>query len=62
MRERESVFDASQKNLWASIDRLKDYRSALITAAVTGQIDVSNWSEQSKTDRHLEALEAEASE
>jgi type I restriction enzyme, S subunit len=45
-----------------SIDRLKEYRSALISAAVTGQVDVSTWGKQGKTDRHLEQLEAEASE
>jgi len=32
-----------------SIDLLKEFRSALITAAVTGQIDVTSWSRQEWT-------------
>jgi type I restriction enzyme, S subunit len=53
---------ALTEKLTLSIDRLKEYRSALITAAVTGQIDVSTWDKQGKTERHLEKLEAEASQ
>ena len=40
-------------------DRLKEYRSALITAAVTGQIDVSTYSKSSTTDRRLDANQEE---
>lgn len=40
-------------------DRLKEYRSALITAAVTGQIDVSTWSRSGATDRRLDAIQEE---
>jgi type I restriction enzyme S subunit len=43
----------------ASIDRLKEYRSALITAAVTGQIDVSAHFKSGTTDRRLDALQEE---
>lgn len=42
-----------------SIDRLHELRSALITAAVTGQIDVVTWGKQVGTDRRLEAIEHE---
>lgn len=42
-----------------SIDRLKEYRSALITAAVTGQIDVATWSRRGEGDRRLDRIEAE---
>jgi len=43
----------------ASIDRLKEYRSALITSAVTGQIDVTKWDKAGTTDRQLEKIQAE---
>jgi len=42
-----------------SIDRLKEYRSALITAAVTGQIDVAAHARSGTTDRHLDAIQEE---
>ncbi len=40
-----------------SINRLKEYRSALITAAVTGQINVTTWGKQGQTDRRLDEIE-----
>ncbi len=40
-----------------SVVRLRELRSALITAAVTGQIDVATWGKGSETDRRLEAIE-----
>jgi len=43
----------------ASIDRLKEYRSALITAAVTGQIDVTERRKSGAADRQLDAIHAE---
>ena len=42
-----------------SIDRLREYRAALITAAVAGQIDVTSWSKRGNTDRHLDVTERE---
>ena len=42
-----------------SIDRLKEYRSALITSAVTGQIDVTTWTNAGTTDRQLDAIQEE---
>jgi type I restriction enzyme S subunit len=42
-----------------SIDRLKEYRSALITAAVTGQIDVSRWGQTGEGDKRLDQIQAE---
>lgn len=42
-----------------SIDRLREYRAALITAAVTGQIDVTTWGKAGTTDRRLDRIEAE---
>jgi type I restriction enzyme S subunit len=43
----------------ASIDRLRELRSALITGAVTGQIDVAKWEKRDTTDRRLDAIEAD---
>jgi type I restriction enzyme S subunit len=40
-----------------SISRLQEFRSALITAAVTGQIDVTTWGKQGTTDRRLDEIE-----
>jgi len=45
----------------ASIARMREFRSALITAAVTGQIDVTTWGKQGQTDRRLEQIEEEMS-
>jgi len=42
-----------------SIDRLREYRAALITAAVTGQIDVTTWGKRGETDRRLDSIEEE---
>lgn len=42
-----------------SVDRLHEYRSALITAAVTGQIDVATWGKRGETDRRLDKIEEE---
>ena len=43
------------KKTTQSIDRLKEYRSALITAAVTGQIDVTSWTKSGTNDHQLDA-------
>lgn len=51
----EAISDAAAK----SIDHLKEYRSALITSAVTGQIDVTKWINAGTTDRQLDAIEEE---
>jgi len=40
-----------------SITRLKEYRSALITGAVTGQIDVEAYAKSDATERRLDAIE-----
>ena len=40
-----------------SLDRLREFRSALITAAVTGQIDVATWGKRGQTDRRLDKIE-----
>ena len=53
------VFRQSSETLTKSIDRLKEYRSALITAAVTGQIDVQTYAKSGTPDRRLEAIQEE---
>lgn len=40
-----------------TIDGLKEYQAALITAAVTGQIDVATWVTKGNTDRRLDQIE-----
>ncbi len=42
-----------------SIDRLKEYRSALITAAVTGQINVAEWGKAGSNERLLNDVQTE---
>ncbi|WP_299789436.1 restriction endonuclease subunit S [uncultured Marivita sp.] len=43
----------------ATMDRLKEYRSALITSAVTGQIDVTTYAKSGTPDRRLDAIQEE---
>ncbi len=52
---REPVFD----KVAASIERLQEFRAALITAAVTGQIDVATWGKRGEPDRRLDAIQRE---
>lgn len=54
-------FEAMTDKINASIDRLKEYRSALITVAVTGQIDVKIHTRSGATDRQLDAVQEEMS-
>ena len=44
-----------------SIDRLREYRSSLITAVVTGQIDVTKWVKAGTAERRLDAVQATVS-
>ena len=48
-----------RRKMQTSIDLLQEHRSALITAAVTGQIDVAIWGKRGTTDRQLDAIEAD---
>ena len=41
------------------MDRLRELRAALITAAVTGQIDVTTWHKRGNTDHRLDQIEAD---
>lgn len=53
------LFDTVRDKTDQSIEKLKVFRSALITAAVTGQIDVDTWRKRGHTERRLEAIEEE---
>lgn len=45
----------------AHSEAIREFRSALITAAVTGQIDVAAWRKHGETDRRLDRIEEEMS-
>jgi type I restriction enzyme S subunit len=51
------AYDALRVATRKSIEVLRELRSALITSAVTGQIDVTSWSKRGATDRSLDALQ-----
>lgn len=40
-----------------SITRLHELKTALVTAAVTGQVDIASWRKRAETDRHLERID-----
>lgn len=53
--------DNMKSLLNSTTSSLQEFRSALITAAVTGQIDVTTWGRQGQTDRRLDQIEEEMS-
>ena len=61
LRQEKNIFKLCQSASATSIDRLKEYRSALITAAVTGQIDVATYAKSGNPDRRLDAVQEEMS-
>jgi len=54
-----SPIDQALDKIEKSVERLRERRAALITAAVTGQIDVAAWGKRRTTDRLLDDMEAE---
>jgi type I restriction enzyme S subunit len=58
VREKVNINQRVVERTQVSIDRLREYRSALITAAVTGQIDVTKWVKAGTADRKLDAVQA----
>jgi type I restriction enzyme S subunit len=48
---------AIEAPLNTSIKRLREFRAALITAAVTDQIDVATWGKRGEADRRLDQIE-----
>lgn len=57
LRSEEAKHDEVSTKVISSIDCLREFRAALITAAVTGQIDVATWGKQGQTDRRLDEIE-----
>ncbi|PVA05267.1 restriction endonuclease subunit S [Thalassorhabdomicrobium marinisediminis] len=53
------VFEVIKERTKESIDRLREYRAALITAAVTGQIDVDTYGRTGTTSATLDQIEEE---
>jgi type I restriction enzyme S subunit len=53
----EVTFVSLTEKTKASIVRLREFRAALITAAVTGQIDVTSWGRAGQTDRRLDKIQ-----
>ncbi len=49
--------DSAGHSVDLSIERLREFHSALITAAVTGQIDVAIWGKRGETDCRLDRIE-----
>lgn len=50
--------EAASEAIRYSIERLRERRSALITAAVTGQVDVATYGKRGTTDRQLDTIES----
>ena len=50
-------FRSAAAKITQSAERLTEYRSVLITAAVTGQIDLTTRGKRGNSDRHLDAIE-----
>ena len=48
--------ETTSRKIAASMDRLREFRSALITVAVTGQIDVSTWGKHGATGHRLDQI------
>jgi type I restriction enzyme S subunit len=57
--EQSRLIANAREKVVASISRLREFRSGLITAAVTGQIDVDEWSRRGGTDAKLDAIAQE---
>jgi type I restriction enzyme S subunit len=54
------MIDDARLRLTSSISKLLELRASLITAAVTGQINVKTWRKHGQTERGLDQLEAKA--
>ena len=52
-----SRFRTAAAMITASVAKLREFRAALITAAVTGKIDVATWGKRGTTDRRLDDIE-----
>lgn len=59
LEEMGAIYRALTGSVCHSMTLLQEFRAALITAAVTGQIDPETWSRRGTTDRRLDQIEAE---
>ena len=59
LEDREKQIAKSKSSIEGYSKLLKEYRTALITAAVTGQIDVKSYGKSGAVDRHLDQLQDE---
>lgn len=59
LAELSTKLSETTRTILSSLTRLREYRSALITAAVTGQLDMTAPSRPSATDRQLDAIQEE---
>ena len=57
--DRQNEIRKATVSIEQSISGLHELRSALVTAAVTGQIDVTTWGKRGRTDQRLDAIEAD---
>jgi len=57
LKEATSKIDFTTQSVQNSISLLQEYRTALITAAVTGQIDLTKWGKNGESDKQLEKIE-----
>ena len=57
--EKQALHQTVADTIKESIDRLREYRAALITAAVSGQIDVDDYARRGGADRRLDDIEEE---
>lgn len=58
IRDHQSRIDHALRAVQKSIEKLRELRIALITAAVTGQIDVDSWQRRGQTDRAVDEIES----
>jgi type I restriction enzyme S subunit len=59
IQRRANGIEALMAPIRTSVARLREFRSALITAAVNGQIDPEAWRHRDNTDRRLDRIEAD---
>ncbi|CZG84599.1 Type I restriction modification DNA specificity domain [Legionella pneumophila] len=53
---RNPILAALSKNK-SSIEKLREFRTSLITEAVTGQLDINSWKKRGNTDKRLDNIE-----
>jgi type I restriction enzyme S subunit len=62
LAKHEQRFSQLRQKIHEHSQRIQEFRSAIVTAAVTGQIDVTSWGKRASTDRRLDQIEQEMSQ